>query len=82
MDSDRDSKHSAIDLFPAAVREIALWLPFRFHLSFPIELMLGRWTRGEALELLAAQWAYVLLFAIATRVAWRSGLRHYAAYGG
>jgi ABC-2 type transport system permease protein len=44
--------------------------------------MLGRWSRGEALELLAAQWAYVAVFFVLTRVAWRSGLRHYAAYGG
>ena len=57
-------------------------LPFRFQLSFPVELMLGRWSRVEALELLAAQWAYVLVFLLVTRVAWRSGIRHYAAYGG
>ena len=71
-----------LDLFPRAVRELALVLPFRFQLSFPVELMLGRWSRAEALELLAAQWAYVALFLVSTRVAWRSGLRHYAAYGG
>ena len=71
-----------LDLFPRAVREVALFLPFRFQLSYPIELMLGRWSRGEALELLAAQWAYVALFLMITRFAWRSGLRHYAAYGG
>jgi ABC-2 type transport system permease protein len=71
-----------LDLFPRAVRSLSLALPFRFQLSYPIELMLGRWSRGEALELLAAQWAYVAVFFVLTRVAWRSGLRHYAAYGG
>jgi ABC-2 type transport system permease protein len=71
-----------LDLFPRAVREVALALPFRFQLSYPIELMLGRCSRGEALELLAAQWAWVLIFFVGTRIAWRSGLRHYAAYGG
>ena len=71
-----------LDLFPVAVRNVALALPFRFQLSYPIELMLGRWSRGEALELLLAQYAYVALFFALTRVAWRSGLRHYAAYGG
>ena len=71
-----------LDLFPRAVRSVAVVLPFRFQLSFPVELMLGRWSRGEALELLVAQWAYVLLFLGLARVAWRSGLRHYAAYGG
>jgi ABC-2 type transport system permease protein len=64
------------------VRELAVALPFRFQLSYPVELMLGRWTRMEAIELLAAQWAYAAVFLLVTRVAWRSGLRHYAAYGG
>lgn len=71
-----------LDLFPKVVREVALALPFRFQLSYPVELMLGRWTRAEALQLLAAQWAWVLVFFLATQVAWRRGLRHYAAYGG
>ena len=71
-----------LDLFPGALRKLAAVLPFRFQLSFPVELMLGRWSRVEALELLAAQWAYVLVFLLVTRVAWRSGIRHYAAYGG
>jgi ABC-2 type transport system permease protein len=47
-----------------------------------VELMLGRWPRAVALELLAAQWAYIAVLFLVTRVAWRSGLRHYAAYGG
>jgi ABC-2 type transport system permease protein len=71
-----------LDLFPAAVRKAAMVLPFRFQLSFPVELMLGRWSRGDALELLAAQWGYVAFFLVATHLAWRAGLRHYAAYGG
>ena len=71
-----------LDLFPRAVRAVAVVLPFRFQLSFPVELMLGRWSRSEALELLVAQWAYVALFLGLARVAWRSGLRHFAAYGG
>ncbi len=71
-----------LDLFPSVVRKLALVLPFRFQLSFPVELMLGRWSRADALALLGAQWGYVALFFLATRLAWRSGLRHYAAYGG
>ena len=71
-----------LDLFPRAVREIALVLPFRFQLSFPVELMLGRWSRPQALQLFAGQWAWLFVFFVCTRVAWRSGLKHYAAYGG
>jgi ABC-2 type transport system permease protein len=71
-----------LDLFPAGVQRVALALPFRFLLSYPVELMLGKLSRAHALELLAAQWLYVALALLATRAVWRAGLRRYAAYGG
>jgi len=71
-----------LDLFPAAVREVALVLPFRFLLSFPVELVLGRVDRSHALILLAAQWGYVAAALLGTKALWRSGLRRFAAYGG
>jgi ABC-2 type transport system permease protein len=71
-----------IDLFPAGVQRVALVLPFRFLLSFPVELLLGRLSRAHAFELLAAQTGYVALALAATALTWRSGLKRYAAYGG
>jgi ABC-2 type transport system permease protein len=71
-----------LDLFPGSVRAVALVLPFRFLLSFPVELVLGRVDRAQALLLLAAQWGYVAVALLATRTLWRAGLRRYAAYGG
>jgi ABC-2 type transport system permease protein len=71
-----------LDLFPAAVQRIALVLPFRFLLSFPVELALGRLSRTHALELLLAQAGYISIALIATHFVWRRGLRRYAAYGG
>lgn len=71
-----------LDLFPAAVQRIALVLPFRFLLSFPVELALGRLSRAHALELLLAQAGYISIALIATHFVWRRGLRRYAAYGG
>ncbi len=71
-----------LDLFPQAVQRIALVLPFRFLLSFPVELMLGKHGRGEALALLGGQWLYVALALLATNLVWRAGLRRFSAYGG
>jgi ABC-2 type transport system permease protein len=71
-----------LDLFPHAVRNVALVLPFRFLLSFPVELVLGRVDRAQALQLLLAQWGYVSLALLATHAVWRAGLKKYAAYGG
>ena len=71
-----------LDLFPARVRAIALCLPFRFTLSFPVELVLGRVDRYQAFELLAAQWGYVALGVTGTLLLWRAGMRRYGAFGG
>ncbi|HKC60891.1 MAG TPA: ABC-2 family transporter protein [Myxococcales bacterium] len=71
-----------LDLFPQAVQRIALVLPFRFLLSFPVELMLGKHGRGEALALLGGQWLYVAFALLATNLVWRAGLRRFSAYGG
>ena len=71
-----------LDLFPHGVQQVALVLPFRFLLSFPVELILGKPTHGNALLLLAAQWGYLLFFFAVLSAVWRAGLRRYAAYGG
>jgi ABC-2 type transport system permease protein len=71
-----------LDLFPQAVQRIALALPFRFLLSFPVELMLGKHSAGHALLLLGGQWLYVAAALVATTLVWRAGLRRYSAYGG
>jgi len=71
-----------LDLFPQAVQRVALALPFRFLLSFPVELMLGKHPPAHALLLLGAQWVYVAAALVATNLVWRAGLRRYSAYGG
>jgi ABC-2 type transport system permease protein len=71
-----------LDLFPPSVRAVTLALPFRFTLSYPVELVLGRLDRPAMLQLFLVQWAWVLVFALATRVLWRSGLKRFGAFGG
>lgn len=71
-----------IDLFPPALRTAVDWLPFRYQIGFPVEVMTGALTPARALALLAAQWAWVGVGAVSTAVLWRLGLRRFAAYGG
>ncbi len=71
-----------IDLFPPAVRAALEWLPFRYLLGFPVELMTGALSRGDAAALLARQWAWVVVGLGGTSLMWRRGLRRFAAYGG
>jgi ABC-2 type transport system permease protein len=71
-----------IDLFPPALRGVVEWLPFRFQIGVPVEIMTGAHDRATALELLAGQWIWAAVGLAATALIWRQGLRRFAAYGG
>lgn len=71
-----------LELFPQWLYDVVRWLPFRFLLSFPVEVMLGLIDRGASLRALAVQWGYAAFFAAASLGLWKRGLRRYAAYGG
>lgn len=70
------------DLLPGALRTVAEWLPFRYMLGFPIEVLLGRvhddaLTRGMILQVVWLTVAGGLACAL-----WRLGVRRHAAVGG
>jgi ABC-2 type transport system permease protein len=71
-----------VDLFPGALRAAAEWLPFRYQIGFPVELMTGAHGTREALAMLARQWIWVFLIGGLGAVLWKRGLRRFAAYGG
>jgi ABC-2 type transport system permease protein len=71
-----------IELFPPALRAASAALPFRYTLAFPVEVLTGLVDRRGMLEGLAAQWAYVVGTGGLALLAWRAGLRRFAAYGG
>jgi ABC-2 type transport system permease protein len=71
-----------VDLFPHRFRSAINWLPFRYQIGLPVEIMTGAHERAEAARLLVVQWAWVAVALAATSWAWRRGLRRFAAYGG
>jgi ABC-2 type transport system permease protein len=73
-----------IDLFPRGLRVVADWLPFRYQIGLPVEIMTGAYDadRWRALALLGAQWAWVAVGLLGTAVVWRRGVRQFAAFGG
>jgi ABC-2 type transport system permease protein len=71
-----------VDLFPPGVRAVVDWLPFRYQIGLPVELMTGAHGAAHALSLLGRQWLWVAIGLGTTSVLWRSGLRRFAAYGG
>jgi ABC-2 type transport system permease protein len=71
-----------LELFPPWVQGLARALPFRSMLGFPVELVIGLLPRQQALTELAIQWGWIALLLVLVRVAWRTGLRHFEAFGG
>jgi ABC-2 type transport system permease protein len=71
-----------LDLLPDFIRRVADLLPFRWMLSFPVELFLGRLTPQEALEGFSAQVIWIGLAWLALRWVWTQGVRRYGAVGG
>jgi ABC-2 type transport system permease protein len=71
-----------LDIFPDRVKVVAKWLPFRYQIGLPVEIMTGALAPAAAMTLLARQWAWVLVALGATAWMWRHGLKRFAAYGG
>jgi ABC-2 type transport system permease protein len=74
-------KFAPLNLFPEWIRALADFLPFRWMLSFPVELLMGRLTRMEMILGLGMQGAWIVLGLILIRVVWREGVKRYAAFG-
>jgi ABC-2 type transport system permease protein len=69
-------------LLPGPVRAAASVLPFRWMISFPAELLLGRLTPAQAAAGLAIQAGWLVLALLLMKVVWRAGVRRFTAVGG
>jgi len=69
-------------LFPPTVQTAAALLPFRWMISFPVELLLGRLTPQQALTGFAAQLGWIAVSLLLLRLVWRLGVRVYSAVSG
>lgn len=71
-----------VTLFPPALQAAVDWLPFRYIIGFPVELMTGALDRTQALWLLAGQWAWIVALGALGHVLWQRGLERFGAVGG
>ena len=71
-----------LDLFPQVVQRVADFLPFRWMLAFPVELLLGRVTPRELLMGLGAQLFWLFAGYLFMQLIYRAGIKRYAAFGG
>lgn len=71
-----------ISEMPSWLGTLANWLPFRYQIGLPVEVMTGVHPLEETLRLMATQWCWVLVLGTLAITLWRRGLRRFAAYGG
>ncbi len=71
-----------IDLFPPWLRAVSDWLPFRYQISLPVELMTGKLAVGEAWWLIGKQYLWAGGLAALALTLWRAGVKRFQAFGG
>jgi ABC-2 type transport system permease protein len=71
-----------IQLFPSWLRAVADWLPFRYQIGFPVELLNSMHSRGEALAMLGRAAAITGVMAALVWLLWTRGLKRFQAFGG
>ncbi|MDZ7265259.1 MAG: ABC-2 family transporter protein, partial [candidate division KSB1 bacterium] len=70
-----------LSLFPEAIQWLAKLLPFRWLIGFPVELLLGRLSLGQAVIGWGALVGWLLVALVLLRRVWRAGVRNYSAVG-
>jgi ABC-2 type transport system permease protein len=71
-----------IALMPSWMSGIADWLPFRYMLGTPVEILIGRYPDAStAAEHVAAQWAWATSMLLIAAFAWHRGVKRFEAYG-
>jgi ABC-2 type transport system permease protein len=68
-------------LLPGPLQAISLALPFGYILGVPAEILRGGVTIPTALQLMAGQAVWVVIFYLAFQRVWRVGVRQYSAVG-
>ena len=65
-----------------SLADVVHWLPFEYTAYFPAAVWLGKVRGADLTGSLLIEAAWVVIMAVACRLAWRRGTRRYAAYGG
>jgi ABC-2 type transport system permease protein len=71
-----------LELMPHWLRSVAVVLPFRSTLGFPVELLAGRVDGAGTLVGFGVGLGWAALFAVLYVVGWRHGVRRYQAVAG
>lgn len=68
-------------ILPIFVQQVALILPFRYTLSFPIEILMGKLSNAEIITGLGIGTFWTMAIVMLTVLIWRKGIKKYSAMG-
>lgn len=71
-----------LDLLPPWIAGLARWLPFRFMLSAPVELLTKPLDREHLARLIAGQLTWLAILLVVALGLWRAGVKRFEAVGG
>lgn len=73
-------------IFPLSVfgpaEKVLNWMPFRYTINFPVDVLTGRVSGGAAWTGIAVQAVWILLLYGISRMVWARGMRRFVAVGG
>jgi ABC-2 type transport system permease protein len=58
------------------------WLPFKYIIFFPLEIVTGRLTLAESISGLLIQLSWIALLLLLSHLIWRQGCKKFIALGG
>lgn len=70
------------DIPGVSLGSVVHWLPFEYTAYFPAAIWLGKIHGTELIRALVIEAVWVVVMAVACRIAWRRGTRRYSAFGG
>jgi ABC-2 type transport system permease protein len=70
-----------VALLPGALQSWAMYLPFRYMVGFPVEILTGQLSRGEIFNGLAVQAVWTAAAVVLAWRLWRGGVKRYSAVG-
>lgn len=71
-----------IEILPGPIRVIAEWLPFRYMISFPIQLLTRSMSTTQLFEQLGMQAAWMVASIAIALFAWNRGVKRFESVGG
>ncbi|NUP08943.1 MAG: ABC transporter permease [Polyangiaceae bacterium] len=71
-----------VDLFPGWLATLGEWLPFRYQIALPVQILTSAHDTEAVARELVRQWAFVVGLLVTTSVLWQRAIRRYGAFGG